>query len=331
MSKHSASSIQRTISDAASRRLSNVTRSVRDCDTDPETRSRPNSNASTYSFHTARTKPSQHALEAVEEEDSDDEDSGENLPKAPPLTADSTFASLLSVRSCAECEEASLQCSTSEDSIACIHCVESQKECSFDLGGSFLLPPEVSTSNNDPSPSSRSTPQHERLLAESAARSRAAPRTLSFEAGDARYGERMKEINEDNLHYWIEHGASLVYQAHRSSSARKRMFHELKTIRKARVPFTSATPVTDDLGRILASIERPPETPYEKGIFWILISASQKMPPGAPIIRFHTKIYHPNIDHRTGVLCADYEQKWSPAKGPASLRGHFAESTALWS
>ncbi|OBT85871.1 hypothetical protein VE02_06075 [Pseudogymnoascus sp. 03VT05] len=109
------------------------------------------------------------------------------------------------------------------------------------------------------------------------------------------------------------------------------MFHELKTIRKARVPFISATPVADDLRKILASIEGLPETPYEGGIFWILISASKKSPPGAPIIKFHTKVYHPNIDHRTGYLCADYEQKWTPAKVPASLRGHFAESTALWS
>lgn len=82
---------------------------------------------------------------------------------------------------------------------------------------------------------------------------------------------------------------------------------------------------------LVASIEGPPETPYEGGIFWILVLASQKTPGGAPILRFHTKIYHPNIDPRTGVLCADFEHKWSPAKVPPSLKNHFAESTAAWS
>jgi ubiquitin-protein ligase len=200
----------------------------------------------------------------------------------------------------------------------------SEKECSFDLGGSF-------SSSRAGSSTLISTPQHERLLAESVARSRAPPKRLSFEAGDVHHGERMKEINDGNLDYWDDHSISFVHQANRSNSARKRMFHELKTIHKAGVPFISATPVGDNLGRILASIEGPPETPYEGGIFWILVSASQATPPGAPNIRFHTKVYHPNIDHRTGILCADFEQKWGPANVPASLRGHFAESIALWS
>lgn len=334
-SKHSASSIRYTVSDAASKRLALVSRLVREGNLDPESTSRPHSTASTYSFHTAYTKPPQYDLRTVEEEDNDDEGSGNDLPNALSLAPDSTKKSLLNTRSCAECEEDALECSVTEPSISCISCIDLQRECSFDLGGPSLLHSDTGTiATISPSPSSRSIPQHERLLAESVARSRASPiafSSLSFRSGDAHHGERMTEINDDNLNYWIENGASLVYQAHRSTTVAKRMFHELKTIRKARVPFISATPVADDLGKILASIEGPPETPYEGGIFWILISASKKSPPGDPIIKFHTKVYHPNIDHRTGRLCADYEQKWTPAKVPASLRGHFAESTALWS
>jgi len=81
----------------------------------------------------------------------------------------------------------------------------------------------------------------------------------------------------------------------------------------------------------VASIEGPPETPYEGGIFWIMVYASQNTPGVAPILRFHTKIYHPNIDHRTGTLCADFQQKWSPSKVTPSLKKHFTETTALWS
>ena len=233
------------------------------------------------------------------------------------------MTNLLNLRSCAECDEAALQCSVAEGAKSCANCLEVLKECSFDLSGSFTTHAAGTTE------SLRSTPQHERLIAESVARAgrRGTPRVLSFEAGDAHHGDQMKEINDNNLDYWIGHVASFHSQAYRSGSVAKRMFHELKTIRKAKVPFISAIPVGDDLSRIIASIEGPPETPYEGGIFWILVLASQK----APILRFHTKIYHPNIDHTTGVLCADFQQKWNPAKIQPSLKKHFAESTALWS
>jgi ubiquitin-protein ligase len=321
-SKHSGSSVHRTVSDTASKRLSLVAASVRDCDTNLDTRSRPHSNAST-SFYTAKTGPSQRALKAVEEEDSEEDDPEGDFAEIPSSAPESTLTNLLSLRSCAECDEASLQCYVAEDAESCANCLEDQKECSFDLSGSFITPAAGATE------SLRSTPQHERLMAESVARAgtRVAPRVLSFEAGDAHHGDQMKEINDNNLDYWIGHVASFHSQAYGSGSVAKRMFHELKTIRKAKVPFISAIPVGDDLSRILASIEGPPETPYEGGIFWILVLASQK----APILRFHTKIYHPNIDHSTGVLCADFQQKWNPAKIQPSLKKHFAESTALWS
>ncbi|KAF8855920.1 UBC-like protein, partial [Acephala macrosclerotiorum] len=122
----------------------------------------------------------------------------------------------------------------------------------------------------------------------------------------------MAEIADSDLYYWIDIGPKLVVQAHNSTSVAKRMFHELKLIRKAHVPFVSATPVGDDLGKILASIEGPPDTAYQGGIFWILVTASQKTPPGAPTLRFHTKIYHPNIDPRTRAFTALWSQRTSP-------------------
>lgn len=42
------------------------------------------------------------------------------------------------------------------------------------------------------------------------------------------------------------------------------MFFELRDIREGKVPFVSAVPVDDNLDTVLASIEGPPETPYEK-------------------------------------------------------------------
>lgn len=312
-SRHTNSSIHQSVSDAASRRLSALASSIREVDGDAEVKSQPPSNASTYSFHTAKTKPSQNGLDIVAEEESGSSEtvseSGDKYANTNSVTPKPASSKFLSARSCAECEDASFTCSTSKESVSCDKCVELQIECSFDLSGSSTLSSNFGTAASTSLSGLRSTPQHERLLAEAATRSRATPKILSFEAGDDHHGERMAVINDINLDYWIDRSASLVYQAHRSNSAARRMFHELKIIQKAKVPFISATPVADNLGRILASIEGPPETPYEGGIFWILVSASQKSPSRAPIIRFHTKIYHPNIDHRTGVLCADYEQK----------------------
>jgi hypothetical protein len=241
-SKHSSSSIQRTVSDAASKRLSIVAVSAADGDTNAETR--PHSNASTYSFYTAKTGPSQR-LDPVEEEDSED-DSDEDFPEVSAVAPESIVDNLLSSRSCAECDEASLQCSVADGAISCVGCLDGQKECSFDLGRSILSGDDRTIAIL------RATPQHERTLTESMARSRAAPRALSFKAGDTHHGDRLKEINENekNLNYWIEHKASFVYQAYTSSSVAKRYFHELNTIWNAEVPFISATPVGDDIGKI---------------------------------------------------------------------------------
>ncbi|RYP14985.1 hypothetical protein DL765_005982 [Monosporascus sp. GIB2] len=64
----------------------------------------------------------------------------------------------------------------------------------------------------------------------------------------------------------------------------------------------SAVPVGDSLDKLLGSIEGPPGTPYEGGIFWIKVRLVDMSPP---IMQFHTRIFHPNIDC-TGRLCVDY-------------------------
>lgn len=327
-SRHSAS-INKTVSDTASQRLVTVSASIRS----------HRSDTSTFSFHTANTKPSERsgrrsepakshhpsvALDSVLESDNEDSESGGGSPDIPGHTTNASASPIGNTRSCAECEDSQLACSTVERTVSCVNCTQSMKQCSFDVRGGVSL-------SSEPDPSSASIPQHERLLAEAAARSRAPPRELSFKAGDAHHGERLTNIKNNDLDYWIDHSAGMVLQAHRGNSATKRMFHELRIIRQGHVPFISATPVEDNLGKILASVEGPPETPYEGGIFWLLVLVSQKTPPGPPIIRFHTKIYHPNINPTTGVLCADYQQKWSPSKVPSSLQTHFAESSALWS
>ncbi len=62
----------------------------------------------------------------------------------------------------------------------------------------------------------------------------------------------------------------------------------------------------DDLSQLIASIEGPPGTPYEGGVFWITVKLAEGQPPA---LRFQTRIYHPNIDP-SGRICADYASWW---------------------
>lgn len=331
-SKHTTTSVHSTVSDTASRRLRSVASM-----TDGEKRAQRNSNVTPSSLSTrtrsiVRSVPSERplqnqfstALEPVTEENTKVFIGGDGSTKYDRRHNNSNKR--FSHRPCLVCRDTLTPCFTSDNAIACFNCVKFQKQCSFDpTGKDELMDLEVANSA-----ALQEIPQQERLLREAARRAKKEPKPLTFEAGDAEHGRRLNSIKKTDLEYWVENAADMVMQAYTGTSATKRMFYELRVIREGHVPFISASPFADNLGKILASIEGPPETPYEGGIFWIKVLVCQKS-PGPPSIHFHTKIYHPNIHPTTGALCADYQQKWNPAKLPKSIKGHFEEPSALWS
>jgi hypothetical protein len=95
------------------------------------------------------------------------------------------------------------------------------------------------------------------------------------EAKDAIEIRRIKSVDEK---YWQDHFAKILGCANSSSSAAKRMFSELRSIRARKVPFVSAVSLDDGLGKVLASIEDSPETPYEGGVFWITVKLLETDP-----------------------------------------------------
>ncbi|KAI0894642.1 prion-inhibition and propagation-domain-containing protein [Annulohypoxylon nitens] len=130
-----------------------------------------------------------------------------------------------------------------------------------------------------------------------------------FSSKDIEYGRALEDNRNHDSKVYSDNAAKLIAQAHEGIPLARRMFLELRNIRRANIPFISAAPMGDMLDKIVASIEGPPGTPYEGGTFWITVKIIESKPP---VLRFHTKIYHPNIDPR-GEICADYAAWWRDA------------------
>ncbi|CAM6107951.1 unnamed protein product [Calypogeia fissa] len=71
--------------------------------------------------------------------------------------------------------------------------------------------------------------------------------------------------------------------------------------------------VNDRLDEILVEFRGPKGSPYEDGTWKVRVRMPKDYPFNYPSINFVNKIYHPNIDEKTGNICLDvlYE-KWSP-------------------
>lgn len=65
----------------------------------------------------------------------------------------------------------------------------------------------------------------------------------------------------------------------------------------------------DDLKSLIATITGPSGSPYENGLFKILIEV-ENYPFDPPKIKFLTQVYHPNIDNG-GRICMN-SGKWTP-------------------
>lgn len=153
-------------------------------------------------------------------------------------------------------------------------------------------------------------PQHQRWMAALIKRqSPRPPSSLNFSDKDLQYGHVLRDTRSQDDESCRASSALLASKAHDGVPLARRMFLELRNIRRADVPFISAVPVGGALDKILASIEGPPGTPYEGGIFWITVKVVDFKPP---LLRFHTKVYHPNVDP-SGKICVDYTSWWRDA------------------
>ena len=73
------------------------------------------------------------------------------------------------------------------------------------------------------------------------------------------------------------------------------------------------TQIDDNINKLEVKIVGPKETIYENYSWLISIELPPDYPFKSPSVWFITKIYHPNVDFRSGTICLDViNQEWTP-------------------
>ncbi|KAJ5378685.1 hypothetical protein N7509_011804 [Penicillium cosmopolitanum] len=69
----------------------------------------------------------------------------------------------------------------------------------------------------------------------------------------------------------------------------------------------------DDVTHLRGSFPGPPGTPYEGGSYAVDVKIPTDYPFTPPVMKFETKVWHPNISSQTGAICLDtLSSAWSP-------------------
>ncbi|KAF4344330.1 ubiquitin-conjugating enzyme (huntingtin interacting 2) [Fusarium beomiforme] len=77
----------------------------------------------------------------------------------------------------------------------------------------------------------------------------------------------------------------------------------------------NATATNNDLKHLKGTIPGPPDTPYAGGTYTIDIEIPDQYPFKAPIMKFNTRVWHPNVSSETGAICLDtLSSNWSPVQ-----------------
>uniref|UniRef100_A0A0K0F6T4 Ubiquitin-conjugating enzyme E2 1 (inferred by orthology to a C. elegans protein) n=2 Tax=Strongyloides TaxID=6247 RepID=A0A0K0F6T4_STRVS len=94
--------------------------------------------------------------------------------------------------------------------------------------------------------------------------------------------------------------------------AAKRLMNDFKKIQQDPLAGISAAPEGDDIMKWEAVIFGPEDTPFAGGIFKLKLEFCEEYPNKAPIVKFISKMFHPNV-YADGSICLDILQsRWSP-------------------
>lgn len=80
-----------------------------------------------------------------------------------------------------------------------------------------------------------------------------------------------------------------------------------------------ASPYRDDLFLWAAVVLGPVDTPWENAVLRLEMKFTDRYPAVPPVVRFLTKVFHPNI-YSDGAICLDLlKDKWSSAYTVSSI------------
>uniref|UniRef100_H2ZFX3 UBC core domain-containing protein n=1 Tax=Ciona savignyi TaxID=51511 RepID=H2ZFX3_CIOSA len=79
------------------------------------------------------------------------------------------------------------------------------------------------------------------------------------------------------------------------------------------VPGIVAVPFEHNARYFQVSMCGPKDSPFEGGSFKLELSLPEDYPMAPPIVRFLTKIYHPNVGKMGRIRLDILKDKWSPA------------------
>jgi ubiquitin-conjugating enzyme (huntingtin interacting protein 2) len=100
-----------------------------------------------------------------------------------------------------------------------------------------------------------------------------------------------------------------------ASNKARRINKELADIHNDTHSHIKAESIGDDITRLRGSFEGPPGTAYEGGRYEINIEIPNEYPFRPPIMKFATKIWHPNVSSQTVrssiiFLLKDLADRW---------------------
>lgn len=101
--------------------------------------------------------------------------------------------------------------------------------------------------------------------------------------------------------------------ANENSWRRNRLRNELRTLRSDPPEGIEASPLDEMSLHWQASIRGPAGSPYEGGTFFLYIQIPPSYPLCPPIVRFITKICHPNVSRHGDIGIDSIQHNWSLA------------------
>jgi len=97
-----------------------------------------------------------------------------------------------------------------------------------------------------------------------------------------------------------------------TTPASRRLIRDFKKLQNDPPAGISGKPDDGNLMQWNAVIFGPHDTPFEDGTFRLTLSFTEEYPNKAPVVKFVSKMFHPNI-YADGSICLDILQnKWSP-------------------